>query len=657
MEPEEKGPITVVTSDDIRSEKFVEAQLVPRLPLSIYGERANQLGEGTYATVYSYRDKEGNEYAVKVPSHSNERGVPSDVVREIAVLLMLRHPNIVNVIDISRGDEGVSMVLPLAIDDLSGYVSKNRPSSAIRDKLAYDIVVGIAYCHMRGVLHRDIKPNNILVFKESSGLVAKIADFGLARPSICSRSSDQTAMMYTIWYRAPEVLLQGEYTYPADVWATACVLYRLFSGDVLFMGDNPTNVIVEIISRKGPFDPLTWPHVTSLPGYERWMSSSKSISNPPKKVGSWRQIMLERMLEYNPLTRINMFEVVRNFELAGVGGDSRLQVVGCIDTLDMREKYPIGWIDPEERENEILRMFSLYRLLEWQVSPRSVFLSVIYFDLTRSRKKTTIHGCMTLALDYNEHWRNVPKSIVKADLGTKLTEIQIIEERERILNVLNFDIAFTTQFDYLMSYQEDYPGEVMTTALGLLYMTVFKNLPRKYLAHMLSLACLSLSCQINGTKFKHGDRFPEQVSVITKALLEMISESKYYRGMAEGTIGLRANQLLGKLQKSEKEKEDRSEFSREMVRKIKKVGSAYFFVKDVRDRSKLIFLEMNDENGNVTLTPREDGSWTIRMESDPEPDEYPTIITMETTYNQVLSLLNTLGNAPIYDPDGNTIEV
>eukprot|EP00966_Prymnesium_polylepis_P086177 1994698-Prymnesium_polylepis.1 len=97
------------------------------------------------------------------------------------------------------------------------------------------VLEGLAYIHDAGVIHRDLKPQNILVDAEG---IAKLADFGLAR--MCPlRGTTLTPQLVTRWYRAPEILLgETRYAAPVDMWSFGCVLAECVNNQPLFAGDS-----------------------------------------------------------------------------------------------------------------------------------------------------------------------------------------------------------------------------------------------------------------------------------------------------------------------------------------------------------------------------------------------------------------------------------
>ena len=97
------------------------------------------------------------------------------------------------------------------------------------------ILGALEYCHARGVLHRDLKPQNILVDKSGS---LRLADFGLARAYLAPHRS-RTVDVVTLYYRAPELILGDEkYSFAVDTWAAGCIFVELLTGEVLFPGDS-----------------------------------------------------------------------------------------------------------------------------------------------------------------------------------------------------------------------------------------------------------------------------------------------------------------------------------------------------------------------------------------------------------------------------------
>ncbi|XP_044485141.1 cell division control protein 2 homolog A-like [Mangifera indica] len=160
------------------------------------------------------------------------------------------------------------------IGQFSGYVW------AENETFLYQILRGIAYCHSHRVLHRDLKPQNLLIDRRTNAL--KLADFGLARAfGIPAQQyiKDTLAVLYfyrserrfvvTLWYRAPEILLGSRhYSTPVDVWSVGCIFAEMVNQRPLFPGDSEIDELFKIFRVLGTPKEDIWPGVTSLPDFK-----------------------------------------------------------------------------------------------------------------------------------------------------------------------------------------------------------------------------------------------------------------------------------------------------------------------------------------------------------------------------------------------------
>ena len=187
-------------------------------------EKLKCLGEGTYGVVHKAKDMQTGAFValkfIKLDMFL-AGGVPPSALREISLLRELDdHPHIVELLDVVNADELV-LVFEFVAKDLRQFIDGvpgPLPAAQVCT-LMYELMRGLSHCHTRAILHRDLKPQNILVTEFGR---IKIADFGISR-SFSLPVGKLTHDITTRWYRAPEVLL-GEQFYgiAVDVWYAKC---------------------------------------------------------------------------------------------------------------------------------------------------------------------------------------------------------------------------------------------------------------------------------------------------------------------------------------------------------------------------------------------------------------------------------------------------
>ena len=129
----------------------------------------------------------------------------------------------------------------------------------------FQMIAGLNFCHARRILHRDLKPQNLLI--DRSGAL-KLADFGLARAfGIPVRT--YTHEVVTLWYRAPEILLgQQQYSTPVDMWSIGTIFAEMVMKCPLYPGDSEIDELFKIFRTLGTPNEELWPGVSKLPDYK-----------------------------------------------------------------------------------------------------------------------------------------------------------------------------------------------------------------------------------------------------------------------------------------------------------------------------------------------------------------------------------------------------
>ncbi|EOR04776.1 Cyclin-dependent kinase 1 [Wallemia ichthyophaga EXF-994] len=234
--------------------------------------RLEKVGEGTYGVVYKAKNvNDGRIVALKkIRLEAEDEGVPSTAIREISLLKELRDDNIVRLFDIIHSDAKLYLVFEFLDLDLKKYMDnvgqkKDGLGPDIVKKFTYQLIKGTYFCHAHRILHRDLKPQNLLIDKEGN---LKLADFGLARAfGIPLRT--YTHEVVTLWYRAPEVLLGSRhYSTAIDMWSVGCIFAEMVMRQPLFPGDSEIDEIFKIFRVLGTPNEEIWPGVKSLPDYK-----------------------------------------------------------------------------------------------------------------------------------------------------------------------------------------------------------------------------------------------------------------------------------------------------------------------------------------------------------------------------------------------------
>lgn len=284
-----------------------------------------RFGTQAYGIVWKCEDKQTGEIVAlkKIFGAFQNATDAQRTFREIVFLKEFgNHENIVLLKEVIRADndKDIYLVFEHMEIDLHAVVRANILEEVHKRYIIYQVLKAMKYIHSGQVLHRDMKPSNLLL---NSECFVKVADFGLARSIDAQEDPNQVSMpvltdyVATRWYRAPEILLGStKYTKGVDMWSVGCILGELLGGKPVFPGNSTMNQldrIIEVTGRPSPQD---------IEAIQSPFAASMLENLPPSHPRSLRHMfpqasddaldLFEKLIRFNPDKRITAEEALRH---------------------------------------------------------------------------------------------------------------------------------------------------------------------------------------------------------------------------------------------------------------------------------------------------------------------------------------------------------
>ncbi|KAF2253875.1 Pkinase-domain-containing protein [Trematosphaeria pertusa] len=296
-------------------------------------EMLQKLGEGTFGEVHKARHvRSGQIFALKkILTHNEKDGFPITALREIKLLKMLSHDNVLKLEEMAverpkaegRKRAILYMVMPYMDHDLSGLLDNPDVHFSEPQIKCYmlQLFKGLRYLHDNHILHRDMKAANLLINNRGR---LQIADFGLARhydEPVPQRGRgngearrDYTTLVVTRWYRPPELLLQlRRYTPAIDMWGAGCVFGEMFKRKPILAGQSDLHQAQIIFELVGSPNDQSMPGWNVLPGAEpvkSFQASSGNLRNRFRELSPQGLNLLGELLKLDWRKRINAIDAI-----------------------------------------------------------------------------------------------------------------------------------------------------------------------------------------------------------------------------------------------------------------------------------------------------------------------------------------------------------
>ncbi|XP_062247662.1 cyclin-dependent kinase 17-like isoform X1 [Platichthys flesus] len=284
--------------------------------------KLDKLGEGTYATVFKGRSKlTDNLVALKEIRLEHEEGAPCTAIREVSLLKDLKHANIVTLHDIIHTDKCLTLVFEYLEKDLKQYMDDCGSIMSVHNVkiFLFQLLRGLAYCHRRKVLHRDLKPQNLLINEKGE---LKLADFGLARAKSVPTKTYSNEVV-TLWYRPPDVLLGStEYSTPIDMWGVGCIFYEMITGRPLFPGSTVEDELHLIFRILGTPTEETWPGITTSEEFKTYKFPQyrpEPLVNHAPRIDNDGHDLLSMLLQFEAKKRVSAEDALKHSYFRSLG--------------------------------------------------------------------------------------------------------------------------------------------------------------------------------------------------------------------------------------------------------------------------------------------------------------------------------------------------
>jgi serine/threonine protein kinase len=273
--------------------------------------KVSKIGGGSFGAVYLVKEKDTNKvYAMKKFYLDNLGN--GGAKKQYEILSKFNHENIHKVIDMFIApNKNQYLITPYYQNNLYNYTSKKLPEKVIK-QIIFQVVCGVNYLHSLKYIHRDIKPDNILISSEGKII---LTDFDLCRQESKGKDDPMTRTAVTLYYRAPELFFgDSYYGNKIDIWSIGCVFAELIIGKPIFKANNELGTLSNIIEIIGCPSEENWPGVSQLPNYLPFTGGEFKLGKMLEEGGLSKEgiDIVTKMLMLDPKKRPSCEEILKD---------------------------------------------------------------------------------------------------------------------------------------------------------------------------------------------------------------------------------------------------------------------------------------------------------------------------------------------------------
>ena len=384
----------------INKESFIT---INKGDITQFYEVIKKIGEGAYGKIYKVKNKQSGD--IRAMKQITKSKIP-DMTKfqtEIKILSMVDHPNIVRLYEVIEDDKYFNLLQELCT---GGELYKKTQTTQLKEKevarIFNQIMSAVSYCHERGIVHRDLKLENILFVNEEPDSPIKVIDFGFSvlfesknedkeKNSNANDSSKKLGLrrmkskVGTLYYISPEII-KGSYDEKCDIWACGVILYMLLCGAPPFNGNTDKEVYNLISNIKFDFDKEIWKSISKYAKelIKKMLTPAKNRYSAKQVLASkWFEVKLKDttgqipFLDYRQINKYKSYnkfkQVILTFIASRLSSEESKNIRNIFVNIDEDKK---GYITLEDFRKFIINEYDIDDLIENEEEIRRGFQGV-----------------------------------------------------------------------------------------------------------------------------------------------------------------------------------------------------------------------------------------------------------------------------------------